>query len=143
MTKLSHALVLGVLAFAACLVISSCGAAPEQVLAVSDPSWSVDGGSPAALVRQDCIPDSWAKVPEATSAKWIWVSACTATDTEAHKFSHVFSVSDVGAVLQLHIAADNDALVSVNGQSVGSRIEGFSNVTIVDLSKAVRPGENT
>jgi hypothetical protein len=143
MTKLSHALVLGVFAFGACLVISSCGAAPEQVLAVSDQSWSVDGGSPAVLVRQDCIPGSWAKPPETPPAKWIWASNCTATDTEAHKFSHVFGISDVGAVLQLHIAADNDALVSVNGQSVGSRIEGFSNVTIVDLSKAVRSGDNT
>ena len=119
----------------------SRGAPQSGVVIVSDTSWAVDGRSAAMLVQENCIPETWAHPSLYPAAKWIWSSACAASDTESHKFSRRFTVADTSAAFELSVAADNYATVSVNGQNAG-RVDGFMSLATIDISKFVRRGDN-
>ena len=138
-----------------CLLVYSVALAPARgqtpkplptptessVLAATNEKWGLDGTSRAILVDTNCIHPSWIHPETLAPAKWIWAQPCTAADDEAHTFSTTFNVTGKISRVELDIAVDNWAIVSVNGQQVG-RVEDFRFATIWDISKYVHQSSN-
>jgi cyclomaltodextrinase / maltogenic alpha-amylase / neopullulanase len=76
-------------------------------------------------------PDFWEAYPGlAKYDGWGW-------------FFRTFTVEGTAAPLSIHFAGvDDDAEVWVNGKSIGEHT-GYSDPFVMDISKAVKPGENT
>lgn len=114
---------------------------PDATLAATDATWKMDGTSRGFLVDTSCIPAPWASEQNLVPAKWIWSQSCVASDDESHTFSTAFTVTGNGSTVELDIAVDNYADVSINGQSV-QRVEGFGATITLDILKYVHNGSN-
>jgi hypothetical protein len=132
-------------------VVVSTSTAPTCATStfISDTSTDVTDVGPSALIT--AIPGVWA--PAISGASWIWsedpITADPATDT-LENFSKTFNVTGTVASATLEIAVDNDAEVTLNGNSIASLLgdattNNYSTIQTFDIASSsfVNDGLNT
>lgn len=121
---------------------------PGQCVVVSNTEdIYVEENAPAALAWTH---NAWASI---ASASWIWgqTDVTEPRDGETQHFSKTFSITDVPSSATLELAADNGALVEINGEVVLDQLTGLlpadqnydSPVASIEVSDYLVAGSNT